>query len=319
MIITGGSRGLGLVMARRFADRGARIALLARDEPTLRRAEAELKDTGAEVLALPCNVADPLAAARAVDTVASRFGAVDVLVNNAGIIQVGPLAHMERADFDEAMDTHFSGPLNMILAVLPHLRAAGGGRIVNISSIGGRLAAPHLVPYSASKFALTGLSEGLAAELRAENILVTTVIPGLMRTGSPPNARYKGRHHREYAWFAIADSLPLLSIGARRAADKILRACRRGAPHLVVGVPAKAALILGQLFPATRSRLSALACRFLPQPDPRRSATSHSGWQSESRLAPSIFTRATYLAADRNNERPQPRRSNPPRENRRRE
>ena len=88
-----------------------------------------------------------------------------MLVNNAGIIQVGPLEHMTIDDFEEAMATHFWGPLFTILAALPHMRGRGGRRIVNISSIGGKIAVPHLLPYTASKFALTGLSEGLRAEL----------------------------------------------------------------------------------------------------------------------------------------------------------
>lgn len=98
------------------------------------------------------------------------------------------------------------------------MRRQRGGRIVNVSSVGGKIGVPHLLPYTASKFALTGLSEGLRVELKRERILVTTVCPGLMRTGSPRNALFRGKHKREYAWFAIADSLPLLSISAESAA-----------------------------------------------------------------------------------------------------
>src|SRR5690606_26305399 len=111
----------------------------------------------------------------------------DVLVNNAGVIQVGPLEHMRLEDFRETMDVHFYAPLVASLAARPYLADRGGGRIVNITSIGGRLAFPHLSAYNASKHAAVGLSESLRAELMKDGILVTTVIPGLMRTGSPRN------------------------------------------------------------------------------------------------------------------------------------
>ncbi len=302
VVVTGGSRGLGLVMARKLAAEGAKIALIARSGDDLQRAEEDLRRHGAEVMHVACDVSDREAANDAIDRIIGRFGRIDVLVNNAGIIQVGPLAHMEVEDFERALDVHFRGPLYLTLAVLPHLRKAGGGRIVNISSVGGELAAPHLVPYSASKFALVGLSEGLAAELRNENIFVTTVCPGLMRTGSPPNARFKGRHRKEYAWFAIADSLPLVSMSAERAAEKILAACRRGTPHVTLGLQTKAAVYLGRTFPGLKTRLSALATRLLPDPDPSAGTASHSGYESESRFAPSVLTKPTYAAAQRNNE-----------------
>ena len=127
-----------------------------------------------------------------------EIGQIDVLVNNAGIIQVGPLDTMTAEDFRRALQTHFWGPLNTILAVLPQMRMRKAGRIVNISSLGGRVSIPHLLPYSASKFALVGLSKGLHSELRKEGITVTTVCPGLMRTGSPRNAEFKGKHRAGY-------------------------------------------------------------------------------------------------------------------------
>jgi NAD(P)-dependent dehydrogenase (short-subunit alcohol dehydrogenase family) len=302
VIITGGSRGLGLVMARQLAREGAHLALLSRDEASLKRAQEELESTGAQVMVVACDVTHQAAVESALARVAERFGGVDVLINNAGVIEVGPLKHMERADFERAMAVHFQGPLNLILAVLPWLRKAGGGRIVNISSIGGKIAVPHLLPYCASKFALTGFSQGLAVELRAENIHVTTVCPGLMRTGSPVNARFKGRHRSEFAWFAIADSMPLLSIGAGRAASRILRACRHGTAFLIVGTPAKAAIWFGSLFPGAESHLASLISGWLPAPDPLNPTASHSGHDSGSSLGTSLLTRPTFRAAARNNE-----------------
>ncbi|HTL17874.1 MAG TPA: SDR family oxidoreductase, partial [Patescibacteria group bacterium] len=200
VVITGGSRGLGLVLARQLAQRGARISLLARDPEELKRAEAQVIASGGEVLTVACDVRRQEEVDAAIEKVVDKFGAVDVLINNAGIIQVGPLDHMTVKDFEDAMAIHLYAPLFCSLAVIPHMRRSGEGRIVNISSVGGKIAVPHLLPYCASKFALTGLSEGLRTELRTENIFVTTVCPGLMRTGSPRNARFKGKHKLEYAW-----------------------------------------------------------------------------------------------------------------------
>src|SRR6185437_14182851 len=174
-------------------------------------------------------------------TVHSRFGAVDVLVNNAGVIQVGPIEVMTHEDFELAMQAHFWGPLNTIMAALPGMRQRRSGRIVNISSIGGKVSVPHLVPYSASKFALVGLSEGLQAELAKDGIKVTTVCPGLMRTGSPRNADFKGKHRAEYAWFSISDALPGASMSAERAARQIIAACRRGDAEIILSLPANVA------------------------------------------------------------------------------
>src|SRR5215216_1169689 len=222
VLITGGSRGLGLVMAREFAREGSRLVLCARDEQELDQARRDLEKLGTEVMVVPCDVTNRQDVNAMVAAVNDRFGAVDVLVNNAGVIQVGPLEVMTEEDFELAMQAHFWGPLNMILAVLPSMRQRKTGRIVNITSIGGKVAVPHLVPYSASKFALVGLSKGLRAELMKDGISVTTVCPGLMRTGSPRNAEFKGQHRFEYAWFVLGDSLPLISMSAERAAAQVI-------------------------------------------------------------------------------------------------
>ena len=226
VLITGGSRGLGLVLAREFAAEGARIAICARDPHELERAVEDIAKFGTEVLAVPCDVTGQEDVNHLVGEVVKRFGGIDVLVNNAGTIATGPMETMTVGDYEEAMKTHFYGPLYTTLAVLPHLRQRGGGRIVNISSIGGKVAVPHLLPYSASKFALTGFSEGLRAEVQKDNIFVTTVCPGLMRTGSPRNAVFKGRHREEYTWFHVLDALPGSSMSAVRAARQIVNACR---------------------------------------------------------------------------------------------
>jgi NAD(P)-dependent dehydrogenase (short-subunit alcohol dehydrogenase family) len=301
VLITGGSRGLGLVMAREFAANGARVAICARDEEELQQASDDLLDRGAEVMAVKCDVTNMPEVEMMIARVRERFGKIDVLVNNAGTIQVGPLETMKREDFEHAMRAHFWGPLNTILAVLPEMRERGDGRIVNISSIGGRIAVPHLVPYSASKFALVGLSRGLYAELRKDGIVVTTVCPGLMRTGSPRNANFKGKHREEFAWFSISDSLPVTSIKAERAARQIVDACKQGRAELIITVQAKLAIKFDVLFPELSAELMALTNRLLPGPGGigQRSAK---GRDSRSSWSPSWLTRLTEEAAMNNNE-----------------
>jgi short-subunit dehydrogenase len=301
VLITGGSRGLGLVMAREFAREGSRLVLCARDEQELDQARHNLQKLGAEVIVVPCDIRNTHDVNEMISTVNSRFGAVDVLVNNAGVIQVGPLEVMTRVDFDLAMQAHFWGPLNTIMAVLPSMRQRKTGRIVNISSIGGKVSVPHLVPYSASKFALVGLSKGLRAELMKDGIKVTTVCPGLMRTGSPRNADFKGKHQFEYAWFSISDALPLLTVSAENAARQVVHACKRGDAELVISIPAKIAVLFDSLFPEAMSQVLALANRVLPAAG-GVGTEQRKGRESTSPWSPSWLTTLNEEAALRNNE-----------------
>ena len=304
VVITGGSRGLGLVMARELAHQGAQLTLVARSDEELDRAVDDIRarQPFAEVLPVTGDVRNRHDAERAIAQAYERFGRIDVLINNAGIIQVGPVGHMTLADYQDAMETHFWGPLYGILAVLPHMRSQGEGRIVNISSIGGRISVPHLVPYSASKFALAGLSDGLCYELARQNIHVTTVCPGLMRTGSPLNATFKGRHPKEFAWFAISDSLPLATINATRAAGQILEACRRGDAELVITVQAKLAILARTIAPELFAKAMTMINGLLPQATGVDGDTTRRGRESQSEWAPSKLTAPTYRAAIENNE-----------------
>ena len=304
VVIFGGSRGLGLVLARELAAEGARLTLVARDTDELDRAWHELEDGGATVATVACDVRERQQVTHAIAEAVARHGGIDVLINDAGIIQVGPLEHLTLEDFQDAMATHFWGPLYAILAARPHLHESTAARIVNISSIGGKVAAPHLLPYTASKFALTGLSEGLSAELAREGIRVTTVCPGLMRTGSTYNAWFKGNHRREFAWFHLADSLPGLSIDARLAARQIIEACRRGDPELVITLPARLGVLMNAVFPNAVARAMRVVNALLPAPHPAGHIEARSGWQSVSSIAPSILTRRTDRATRENNEMP---------------
>lgn len=301
VLIFGGSRGLGLVIARELAAEGARLALSARDHEELERARAELAEH-THVVVAPCDVRDRQQVESAIARTVERFGGIDVLINVAGVIKVGPFEHMTLDDFEEAMATHFWGPLFAIYAALPHLRRSDTRRIVNITSIGGQIPVPHLVPYVASKFAQVGLSEALHAELAREGIIVTTVIPGLMRTGSTYNAWFKGRHEREFAWFHLSAAMPAFSIDARRAARQIIDACRHGDAHLVVTRQARAAMLLHALMPETFAWTMNVANRLLPSPAGEDGQTPRRGWNSTSSVAPSPVTTLADRATAANNQ-----------------
>jgi NAD(P)-dependent dehydrogenase (short-subunit alcohol dehydrogenase family) len=302
VVITGGSRGLGLVMARHLAAEGARLCLLARNVGELERARAELTALGAEVFVVRCDIRRRADVRAAVDQILERWSAIDVLINNAGVIQVGPLEHMTQEDFENAMATHFWGPLHLMFEIVPSMRRRGFGRIVNVTSIGGRVAVPHMAPYTASKFALVGLSDAVRNELNQYGVRVTTVVPGLMRTGSPLNADMKGKHEAEYAWFAISDALPGLSISAERAAWQILDACRHGDPQLTVTMPARIAVAANHLVPGAVAHLLALANRVLPGPTDSAGDRHRRGRDSQSRWAPSAATALNDRAAVSNNQ-----------------
>ena len=301
VLITGGSRGMGLVLARQLVDAGARVAICARTAPDLEDAERELVARGGEIIALPCDVGRPDEVRSAVQQVLHRFGGIDVLCNLAGIIQVGPLEAMTRDDFERAMDVHFWGALNTTLEVLPDMRRHGWGRIVNVASLGGKRAVPHMLPYTASKFALVGLSSGLRTELAKDGILVTTIIPSLVRTGSPRNALFKGQHRKEHAWFSIADALPGVAMSAERAAAEILRACRDGEREVLLRNPVNLAVALQSFLPGTTQALLGVVARFLPRMGGIGSRSAY-GYESASRWSPSWLTRPGDAAARRNNE-----------------
>ena len=301
VLITGGTRGLGLALAREFAREGARIVICGRDRDTLERAQRDLAARRDRTLAIPCDVTDQQQVSHLVRTVHQRWRRIDVVVNNAGTITVGPMEVMTQADYDEAMNLHFWAPLYTILAALPGMRERREGRIVNIASVGGKISVPHLLPYSASKFALVGLSEGLHAELARDGIYVTTVCPGLMRTGSPQNAQFKGQHRNEYAWFSISDSLPFLSMDARRAARQIVTACKQGRAEVILSLPAQLAVTFHALFPGLTASILAAVNQLLPAPGGIGSARA-TGKESASMLSPSVLTTLGERAAQNFNQ-----------------
>lgn len=266
VIITGGARGLGLAIARRMSALGARVILVSRSAEELDRAVADIERRGGSAIAHVCDVRDEAAIKRLVSSVVAEIGPIDTIVNCAGIIEMTPFVHATNEDFEESLATHFWGPLYLTRAALPSL-IRQRGRIVNISSIGGRVSVPHLMPYCVGKFALCALSDGLRAELAPDGVSVLTVTPGLMRTGSYRNVVVRGQHTAEARWFAIGAATPLTAVDVDYAAERIVAATSRREARLTIGMQARAAEIVSAVAPELAALVAELAVtKLLPKP-----------------------------------------------------
>jgi short-subunit dehydrogenase len=275
------------------------VAICARDERELAWAKEEIDQRyGTEVFQQACDVTVADEVAHFIDMVLARYDRIDVLINNAGIISVGPQNTQTLTDYQEAMDVMFWGAVYPTLAVLPHMRARREGRIANVTSFGGKVSVPHLVPYCAAKFAAVGFSEGMRAELSEHGVKVTTVCPGLMRTGSHLNAHFKGNHQKEFQWFAMGAALPVVSIGPRRAARKIINAIRKGDAELTITPQAKFAALAHGVMPGLTSDILSVVNRVLPHATDNQQER-HLGKESETPLTRSFVTKAGRVAAER--------------------
>lgn len=305
VVITGGSRGLGLVLARELVHvHRARVVLVSRTADALDRAAADLAAPD-HVQTVVGDVRSPAEAEHIIATAYQRFGRVDMLINNAGVILSAPFGTTTNDDFRESLAVHFWGTLHMSRAALDVLPRPGG-RIVNICSIGGRIAVPHLAAYCAGKFAQAGLSSVMAEELRQDGITVSTVYPGLMRTGSYLNARFKGRVTKEFEAFALASSLPVVSMGAERAARQILNGVRAGHTEIVIPWTIRQIDRLVALAPNITSSLMAGVNALLPADTGNVSTPPIRGAQLPLSRAVEVAVTLGDRAADRNNERATP-------------
>ena len=265
VIVTGASTGHGLMVARYAAQHGATLVLAARDTENLYAAEIEMTYAEAHgVLAVPTDVTDREQCQYLVDLAAEKYGQIDILINNAGIIQVGPAETVTLLDIETAMATNFWGAVHCTMAALPYMRKRRFGRIGNVISIGGKVPTPHLLPYAASKFALTGFTETLRTELAKDGILVTGIYPHLMRTGGHVHAWIKGDREVEYTLVGLGDTLPIVSTSAESVARRLWRAVCDGDAEVIVGWPAVIAAKVHGLFPNWTAEALALVDRLLP-------------------------------------------------------
>lgn len=265
VLITGGSRGLGLALSEELGAQGCRLAICARDADELERASQILSSRSVEVFTSICDVTDRGQVAHLLREVTEHYGSIDVLIANASIITVAPLEALTTEDFDRVMAVNFEGVLNVTLGVLPQMERQGGGRIAVITSIGGKVAIPHLLPYSSAKFAAAGFAAGLRAELAGTGITVTTIYPGLMRTGSYLQAEFGGDQTEEFDWFSLGASSPYpVTTSAHRAARLIVGAIQRGDAECIFPITALLAARVSALFPGATSALLATVNGFLP-------------------------------------------------------
>ncbi|MES2221457.1 MAG: SDR family NAD(P)-dependent oxidoreductase [Acidobacteriota bacterium] len=269
VLITGSSRGLGLAIAEEFGRHGAKLILTARDAQELDRARSLLIERTAiqpnQVLVVPADLRRQEEVQSVIERATEHFGRIDILVNNAGVITVGPIESQTIENFRSVMDTNFFSAVQCSMTVLPQMISRGDGTIVNISSVGGKVAVPHLLPYTASKFAVTGFSQGLHAELKQKGIHVLTVCPGLMRTGSHVNALFSGDAPREYRWFSLLANLPGISASAQQAARRIVSAVISKSPEIAITPQAIFASRVSQVMPGLTACLIAASNRLLPR------------------------------------------------------
>ncbi len=277
--ITGGSRGLGLALATRLVKEGAKVTLMARDADELLRARVFLESlNGGPVHTVCGDVTDTDHLRNGLAEALQKFNGLDLLINNAGAITVGPWETMTTEDFEAQMSLHLYAPMNALRLALPYLRENDSGkRVVNICSMGGRVAVPHMLPYDTSKFALSGFSQGVAAELADEGISVTTIYPTLIRTGSPIQAVFKGDHAKEFAWFQAGDVMPGFSSSADSVAQQILQATRERRWELTPSILGRTRMLAAALFPEMMGQMMVIINRAMPKGTSRQHRT---GYQS---------------------------------------
>jgi NAD(P)-dependent dehydrogenase (short-subunit alcohol dehydrogenase family) len=268
-VVTGGSRGLGLLLADRLRARGCTVTVTARDGDELDRARAYLLEGhpsgGPPVRTEVCDVRDRDAMRTLYERTADETGSVDIVIANAGTIQVAPVEEIGPQEFRDAMETMFMGTVHASLEALPHLRRSPAkGRLALIGSVGGLLSVPHMLPYSCAKSAVGALAEGLQAELGTSGVSVTAVHPGLMRTGSHLHAEFGGDKGREFAWFSALAGTPVLSMDARRAAERIVVAVENRRTRIVLTPAARAAGLAHGVAPTLTTKVSALSARLMP-------------------------------------------------------
>lgn len=242
-IVTGASSGIGEAAARELSRRGAKVVLTARNEERLRELEERIRDGGGGVLAVKTDVADRDSVESMVDTALERFGAVDVLVNNAGVGLSGRVAELRVEDLREVMEVNLIGPLNCIQAALPHMGA--GGRIINVSSVVGKRAIPKVGGYCASKFALNALSDALRVEIAGRGITVTSIYPGTTSTAFRDNSLRTRDEKRGWRPPGVTPD---------RVAEKIARAAEKGGRDVYVRLSDRLFVTSATMFPRLADR-----------------------------------------------------------------
>jgi 3-dehydrosphinganine reductase len=247
IVITGGSSGLGKSLAQRLVERGANLALIARDEKKLARVKNELSafcTTGQRVEIFPCDVSDSAATEKTLNTIADTVGSPDILINSAGILREGYFEKLPLSTFREVMDINYFGVLTYIKAIIPFFKQKGRGRIVNISSLGGKIGSFGYTAYCSSKFAIVGLTDTLRAELKPQNIKLHLVCPGEFESPMVDDLNtYRTTENR-----IVTQTVPVLQLDV--VADAIIRGIQKDRYLIIPGFIAKFIEITGRWFPS---------------------------------------------------------------------
>lgn len=241
VLITGASQGIGAACVEAFSRRGARLSLAARSEENLARV------AGRDTLVTAADITDDASRQRVVDRTLERFGGIDILINSAGVGLYAPAWQSSLSDVRQLFELNVFAALGMIQLVVPHMREQKSGVIVNISSIGGKVTLPWLTLYSASKYALGSLTDGLRMELKYDGIHTISVCPGYVKTdfqrhalgGPPPRQALHGRP---------------FGITAQRCAEAVARGVERDARTVVTPPSGWAFIVLERLFPSLVDR-----------------------------------------------------------------
>jgi NAD(P)-dependent dehydrogenase (short-subunit alcohol dehydrogenase family) len=262
-MITGASSGIGRDLATTFARMGAKVVLVARRRAVLDDLARDLTEAGGDVLALAADVTRRADVRDAVDRALAHFGRIDVLVNSAGIAIPDRVETMPPEDLERMISVNLMGTLHTMQAVLPAMRAAGAGSIVNIASLAGRRGMPPLGAYCATKFAVVGLTEALRVELYGSGIHVSLVMPGvidtpMVREGTAPSAQDAGADAS--SWKLIPDSIPAMPV--QWVTWAVIAAVTLGLAE--VDVPPGAVVMekIAALFPSLTDAVLALGTRF---------------------------------------------------------
>lgn len=225
-VVTGASSGIGEATARTLAARGASVVVAARDLEKLEALTREISASGGGALAVKADVADRESVETLVSRTVGEFGALDVLVNNAGLGLSGRVAEVRAEDLRYVFEVNVIGPLNCIQAALPHMRR--GGRVINVSSVVGKRAIPKVGGYCASKFALNALSDSLRVEIAERDIAVTSVYPGTTRTAFRDNSRRTKDEKRGWRPKGVTSD---------KVAEKIAHAAEKGPRDVYITLP----------------------------------------------------------------------------------
>ena len=239
-IVTGASSGIGEASARQFAAEGAQVVLVARRREAL---ESLADEIGREkTLVAPLDVTDLTAVAALLEQAQARFGAIHVLVNNAGIHLRGPVAERQVSDLLRMIDVNLRAPVALCRLVLPYLQQAGGGAIVNVASLAGRVANADAATYGATKFGLRAVSFALAEEIKGQNITVSVVSPGPVDTNI---------FNQEFEKVSDLHFSPAMS-SAEQVAELVLACAHDGKRERVIPRLGAFMATVGYLFPSVK-------------------------------------------------------------------